>query len=366
VISGADVVKGAQASLTEGAIGGLVNLRSASPFDQRGEHGLVRLEADRNLMSKLNGNKLSAAYSNTFAGDQLGVLFGLVVAHRKERTDIAGNDGGWTRNAVPSDESWQWGNAWGRQHRPQRQRPARSERGGPDRPGPVPRRLDPDRQEAPGPLGQARVAAERRIPPHCRRHQDAAGRPRGGLPAVVLSALRAGPLVAHGGEQRHRHRSHARQPRPELRLNPELLNMTTHRVVDTDLYGINAQWKPAADLSLTGDLYRSTSSRHSAGWTPTSVLRMNQPNVTRIRLTGEPVPEVVTTFADGRDLAIGPGPGAVHRAGFQHPLHEPGRRQHRRQDHRRHAVRRAGRSTRPRWTCCTSASPPPTARSRAT
>ena len=34
VISGADVIKGAQASLTEGAIGGLVNLRSASPFDQ--------------------------------------------------------------------------------------------------------------------------------------------------------------------------------------------------------------------------------------------------------------------------------------------------------------------------------------------
>ena len=31
VISGADVIKGAQASLTEGAIGGLVNLRSAQP-----------------------------------------------------------------------------------------------------------------------------------------------------------------------------------------------------------------------------------------------------------------------------------------------------------------------------------------------
>ena len=70
------MVKGAQASLTEGAIGGLVNLRSASPFDQRGQHGLVRLEADRNLMSELNGSKLSAAYSNTF-DNNVGVLFGL-------------------------------------------------------------------------------------------------------------------------------------------------------------------------------------------------------------------------------------------------------------------------------------------------
>ena len=48
VISGADVIKGAQASLTEGAIGGLVNLRSASPFDQTGQHGAARMEGDRN------------------------------------------------------------------------------------------------------------------------------------------------------------------------------------------------------------------------------------------------------------------------------------------------------------------------------
>jgi hypothetical protein len=40
VISGADVVKGAQASLSEGAIGGLINLRSASPYDQTGQHGV--------------------------------------------------------------------------------------------------------------------------------------------------------------------------------------------------------------------------------------------------------------------------------------------------------------------------------------
>jgi iron complex outermembrane receptor protein len=60
VINGADVIKGSQASLTEGAIGGLINLRSASPFDQRGPHGLLRLEADHNQMSGLNGSKLSA------------------------------------------------------------------------------------------------------------------------------------------------------------------------------------------------------------------------------------------------------------------------------------------------------------------
>ncbi|MDQ6647329.1 MAG: TonB-dependent receptor plug domain-containing protein, partial [Pseudomonadota bacterium] len=112
VISGADVIKGAQASLTEGAIGGLINLRSASPFDKKGQHGIVRVEGDHNQMSDLNGRKLSATYSNTFAKDTMGVLLGLVYAKRKDRTDVAGNDGGWTRNPDPSDPNW-GGNAWG-------------------------------------------------------------------------------------------------------------------------------------------------------------------------------------------------------------------------------------------------------------
>src|SRR4051812_23879492 len=112
VISGADVIKGAQASLSEGAIGGLVNLRSASPFDQTGQHGAARVEGDRNMMSDLNGYKFSGVYSNTFADDTFGVMLGVVYAQRKDRTDVAGNDGGWTRNPDPNDESWLYGNAW--------------------------------------------------------------------------------------------------------------------------------------------------------------------------------------------------------------------------------------------------------------
>ena len=113
VISGADVIKGAEAANTEGAIGGLINLRSASPFDRRGQHGIIRFEGDRNRMSELNGSKLSAVYSNTFLDDTLGLLVGVVVEERDDRTDVAGNDGGWTRNPDPTDESWLWGNAWG-------------------------------------------------------------------------------------------------------------------------------------------------------------------------------------------------------------------------------------------------------------
>src|SRR5689334_2009660 len=94
VISGADVIKGAQAAISEGAIGGLVNLRSASPFDQKGQQAIARFEGDRNMMSELNGYKFSGVYSNTFADDRIGVMLGVVYAQRKDRTDVAGNDGG--------------------------------------------------------------------------------------------------------------------------------------------------------------------------------------------------------------------------------------------------------------------------------
>src|SRR4029077_10912213 len=90
-------------------------------------------------------------------------------------------------------------------------------------------------------------------------------------------------------------------PDPELALNPELLNVTEHRVVDTDLYGINGQWAVNDALTLNGDLYRSTSKRHSGGQDTYVVLRMNQPNTTQIEIGNAAVPNVEVTFDDGRD-----------------------------------------------------------------
>jgi outer membrane receptor protein involved in Fe transport len=49
VISGADVLKSSEASALEGSIGGTVNLRTASPFDNRGFHGDRRLQITTRL-----------------------------------------------------------------------------------------------------------------------------------------------------------------------------------------------------------------------------------------------------------------------------------------------------------------------------
>src|ERR1700690_1514041 len=57
VISGADVLKSTQASALEGSIGGTVNLRTASPFENRGFHAGAHVEGNYNDMSELYGKK---------------------------------------------------------------------------------------------------------------------------------------------------------------------------------------------------------------------------------------------------------------------------------------------------------------------
>ncbi len=309
IISGADVVKSAQASVMEGAIGGLVNLRSASPFDQPGQHGLLRVEGDRNTMSKLNGGKVSATYSNTF-GKELGVLFGVVYADRKVRTDTAGNDGGWTRNPI-SDPAANWtGNAWGGNIDPNGNGV-----------------LDKDEEGLIGP-GQFRVGTIQEQKKRTAFSGKVEWRPSDSLKLVVdgiktrLNSPQVGyqqsfyTLFSPGRWSNIKTQNGVvtgftmDSTDPELMLNPELLNLTTHRVVDSAVYGLNAEWKATETLKFNGDIYQSTSKRHSGGQDTYTVLRMNQPNVTTVNLTGSQVPDIKTTFSDGRDLISGLASGA--------------------------------------------------------
>jgi iron complex outermembrane recepter protein len=316
VISGADVIKGAQASLSEGAIGGLVNLRSASPFDQKGQQLVARLEGDRNMMSELNGYKFSSVYSNTFADETFGVLLGVVYAQRKDRTDIAGNDGGWTRNPDPNDESWLWGNAWGGNIDPN----GNGE-------------LDEDEYGLIGP-GQFRVGSILEEKKRRALTAKLEWRPSENF-KIVADGLKTRLDSPQVGYQQSYYPLFAPErwsnmtiqdgivtgftldnPDPELALNPELLNTTEHRVVDTDLYGLNGEWQVNDAFTVTGDVYRSTSSRHSGGQDTYVVLRMNQPNTATVELGGAAVPNVGAVFDDGRELGNGLASGDFTGADF--------------------------------------------------
>jgi len=87
VISGADVLKSPQASALEGSIGGTINLRTASPFDDPGLHGGVHAEGNYNSMSQLHGQKYSFFGTDTVADNTLGFLFGAVYSDNNQRTD---------------------------------------------------------------------------------------------------------------------------------------------------------------------------------------------------------------------------------------------------------------------------------------
>jgi TonB-dependent receptor len=88
VISAADVLKSTQAAAMEGSIGGTVNLRTASPFDDPpGWHGGAHVEGNYNDMSKLYGKKFSAFAENTMLDQTLGFLVGGVYSNNHTRTD---------------------------------------------------------------------------------------------------------------------------------------------------------------------------------------------------------------------------------------------------------------------------------------
>ena len=87
VISGADVLKSSEASAAEGSIGGTVNLRTASPFDNPGLHGGAHAEANYNDMSRLHGHKFSLFVEDTMLDNTLGFLLAGVQSDNHTRTD---------------------------------------------------------------------------------------------------------------------------------------------------------------------------------------------------------------------------------------------------------------------------------------
>jgi TonB-dependent receptor len=87
LIIGADVLKAPQASAVEGSIGGTVNLRTASAFDNPGLHFGAHAEGNYNDKSKLHGNKFSLFVENTLADETLGFVLGGVHSDDNIRTD---------------------------------------------------------------------------------------------------------------------------------------------------------------------------------------------------------------------------------------------------------------------------------------
>ena len=245
LITGADVLKSAQASAVEGSIGGTVNLHTVSAFDNPGFHAGADAEGDWNDMSHLHGSKYSLFVTNTNEDRTLGFVIGGVHSDNNLRTD--------SLNAYNQ-------NIYGPTTYPYA--------GGP---GSVPLTATPccitfgsifddkKRDAITGTLEWRPSDAFRLTGDVLYTHLNDpqigynesyyfAANPDG-TPWENNAVVKNGVITAVSVDQ----------------FQPEMVNNTTDRKVDTWLYGLNGQWKPTDRLTLGLDVYRSTASRPEGG-----------------------------------------------------------------------------------------------------
>ncbi len=89
LMAGVDVYKNPSAEQTEGAIGGLVNLRTAMPFDFKGQKVSVSASGSYSTLRAKGAPSVSGLYANSWDTDlgKFGVLIDLAHSESKTRTD---------------------------------------------------------------------------------------------------------------------------------------------------------------------------------------------------------------------------------------------------------------------------------------
>jgi iron complex outermembrane receptor protein len=244
IISGADVLKSAQASALEGSIGGTVNLRTASPFDSPGLHGGVHAEGNDNDMSDLKGSKFSAFVSDTNDDGTWGFLLGGVHSETKIRTDSlnAYNQNIYGPTTFPFDNP----------------------NGAPIAATPCCITFgsiydDKKRDAISGslewhPNSELKIVADG-LWTHLNDPQIGYNESYYFAAPDSIGSTWSNPVVKNGvvtGVQVND-------------FQPEMVNNTTDRVVTTSVFGLNVEWKPTDKLTFTADGYHSTADRPEGG-----------------------------------------------------------------------------------------------------
>lgn len=103
LISKLTVSKSPTASMLEGGAAGVVDMRSARPFDKKGTRGTFSFQATKNDPAQDWGNRGSALASTTF-GDTFGILGGIAWSQNKVRT-TGFETIGWTNANLSATQS---------------------------------------------------------------------------------------------------------------------------------------------------------------------------------------------------------------------------------------------------------------------
>ena len=251
LITGADVLKSPQASAVEGSIGGTVNLRTASAFDNPGFHIGAHAEGNYNDLSELKGSKYSLFVENTNADQTLGFVLGGVRSDTNIRTDSLN---AYNQNIYgPASYPYPTG--------PNLVPP----------PGSVPLVATPccitfgsifddkKRDALTGslewrPSSTFRVTADvlwTKLNDPQIGYNESYYFPANpdGTPWENNAVVKNGVITAVTVDN----------------FQPEMVNNTLNRQVTTWLYGLNASWQPVDRLTIAMDGYRSTASRPEGG-----------------------------------------------------------------------------------------------------
>ena len=298
LISGADVLKSAQASAVEGSIGGTVNLKTASAFDNPGFHAAARAEENYNDMSYLRGNKFSFALSDTSEDRKYGYTVGLVHSDSKDRTDELNyntfdpnNPGTWPVNGVQQPVVAPCCIAFGSV-------------------------FDEKKRDALSgtfewhPNNEFKLVADVLF--------SKLNDPQVGynaayyIPYTSTSPNWSNVTVSNGFIT-------------GLTVNqfaPEFANVTTDRQVTTTMFGLNGTWKATSALTLTGDLYQSHAKRPEGGNDTFLVSGIGGSSgapsgSVNWTATNGGLPNLVTTLPNGMNLATALSTGALGNADFQ-------------------------------------------------
>ena len=290
VISGADVYKSADAAQLEGSIGGTINLSTAKPLSQPGRHIHLSIDGDYNDLSEKDGYKASAVYSNTFAGDTMGLQVTAIFQDVTDRSDAVqefalnpDSPGAFDANEdgnISADESDLLGlccTSFGA-------RVQKKERTG----------VTAVWQWQPSETFSTTVDAlyTRLDAPTVGYHES----------YYVEDSI----LDENTGQHRWSNVSidnHWVTGMTVAELVPEISTITEYRVVDTTQFGWNTQWKPTDKLSLTFDAYRSESTRDSGGKDTWVVSGIAGDHTARVDMNRNGLPDITVTLEDGRDLA---------------------------------------------------------------
>ena len=305
VISGADVYKSARASHMEGAIGGVVNLKTTRPLDRKGIHASVRVDANTNDLSGYGGNKVAAGFNGTFLNDTVGVSLGLMTSKSKIRTDgiddyayvplaplcggcypnIAVN-GSTTAKPIVMFENFGIGTMTQVKNRSSftgtlEWKPANNIR-----------------------MAADFLITKLKAPQFGNSQSYSFG--QDGDSSFLKNATAKNDVITGFDSV----------PTDTAAFFPEIFQRKKDRTVDTTVYGWNGEWKVSDSLTLTGDIYQSKAKRYSGHDNLDVSAILSDPASASYRTSPNSMPSITVTLADGRDLAKSLANGTILPADY--------------------------------------------------